>query len=97
MNPISPIVWVVLAVIVLIAIMYFYNQNKTAKLQAQTAAVVANTPPPCVPFSKAQQDAEKRDKQTKCATKALIPFFGQAYYFTCMKNIAVGLTPVNNC
>jgi len=95
MSAISPIVWVVLAVIVLIAILYFYNKNKTASV-AQAVAI-ANTPPPCVPFTAAQQKAEKTAAQSKCATKLLIPFVGQVQYYSCLKQIDVNLTPIKNC
>lgn len=90
----SRIVLIVIIVIVIISGLYFYNKNKKAKIaQEQIAAL----PPPCVPFTKSQQDAEKRQKQANCAGKNLIPFIGQVQFIACLKNVDSTLTPVNNC
>lgn len=89
--------WIIVGIVILVAF-YLINQNKTtvANTEAITAAVVtANAP--CVPFTKAQQDAEKRNAQAKCASKLLIPFVGPAQYTACMKNVTVSLTPISNC
>lgn len=94
MTGISPIVWVLLAVIVVLVILYF-NKQKTAN--ASVAAAASNYVEPCTPFTQAQQDAEKRKKKADCANKLLIPFVGQVQYYACIKNVDSTLTPVKNC
>lgn len=92
---------IIVGVIVVIAILgfYFYNKNNQAKIAAdvQLASIAAEAPVECIPFTKAQQDVEKRNKQAKCANKILIPFVGVTQFTACMKNIAAELTPVKNC
>lgn len=89
--------WIIVGIVILVAA-YLINQNKTttATTQAVTAAAVANSTP-CVPFTQAQQDAEKTAARSKCASKLLIPLVGQVQYYSCLKQIDVNLTPVKEC
>ena len=92
MSPVSTIAIVVLIVLVV----YFYYQNSKSKLAAD-AAVANNTVNTCVPFTKAQQDAEKRKKQADCLNKNLIPFVGTVQSAACLANVDSTLTPIKNC
>lgn len=87
---------IVLGVVILIIAVYYFNQNSTAR-QASADVAIQNIAPPCVPFTKAQQDAEKRKKRADCANKLLIPFVGQAQWYACYKNVDASLTPIVNC
>lgn len=89
--------WIIVGIVILVAA-YLINQNKktSATTQAVTAAVVANSAP-CVPFTQAQQDAQKVAEKSKCASKLLIPFVGQVQYYSCLKQIDANLTPVKDC
>lgn len=90
----------IIVVVVIIAIVAFYliNKSNTAKLaNATVAAVVANAPAPCTPFTQADQDAQKKVLQNKCIALAAVPFVGQGTSFSCFRKIESQLTPVNNC
>lgn len=86
---------IVLTVVILIVAFYFFNKNQGQRVVADTA--IQSIAPACVPFTKAQQDAEKRKKRADCANKLLIPFVGQVQYYACYKNVDANLTPVTNC
>lgn len=94
-------IFVVLIVIVAVVIAYFiFSKPKTVVEDKTTITPVIPLEPAapiCVPFTKAMQDAEKRDKLAKCANKLLIPIVGQVQYYACAKNVEQSLTPVNNC
>ena len=88
--------YIIIGVFIILIIVAFvlFKKNKNAKIQQE---IIANTPPPCVPFTKEQQDAEKRQKEANCYGKNLIPFIGQAQFIACLSNVKSTLTPVNNC
>lgn len=94
--------WIIVVIVVLIIVgFYFYNKNKQAKIAAdvQLAQIAANTPPPCVPFTKTQQDQEKRDGNAKCYKELLnpVPVLGKIRYYNCIKKVKENLTQIVNC
>ncbi len=92
------LIWIIVAVIVLAVIYFVMQKNKTTVSPLQSVATASAAPiSNCIPFTKAQQDAEKRTAQAKCANKLIIPIVGPTQYAACMKNVEISLTPVNNC
>lgn len=91
----SKVIIGILVLIIIIGIFYFYNKNKSTQKIADIA--VSNISPPCIPFTKAQQDAEKRQKLADCTNKLLIPIVGEVQYAACVSNVKTNLTPIVNC
>lgn len=91
----------IIVIVVLVAVVAFYliNKSNATRVADAAAVVAANTPPPCVPFTKAQQDQEKREAQTKCYKFLLnpIPLLGKKQFSDCLHDVELNLTPVNNC
>lgn len=86
---------IVIAVIVLIAAFYFINQNNKSKTAADVA--IQEMVPPCIPFTKSQQDEQKKELNKICAKKQFIPVIGPFQFASCIAKVDVQLTPVKTC
>lgn len=88
------VITIIIVVGILIAL-YMYNKNNASKISQSTSSTPSA--PPCVPFTKAMQDAEKRQKLANCTNKLLIPIVGEVQYAACLANVNSTLTPIVNC
>lgn len=89
---------IIVAVVVLIIAFYFISQNNKSK--AADAAIATSpivTTPVCVPFTKAEQDEQKKELNKICAKKQLIPVIGVFQFTSCLAKVDAQLTKVKTC
>lgn len=89
------ILLIVIAVIVIIVAFYFINQNNKSKTSADFS--IQNLSPACIPYTKADQDAEIKKRQNECIRKAAVPFIGQGLAFECYRTLKNNLPPIKEC
>lgn len=87
--------WIIVVVLIVIVAYAFSQKNKTTAVANSAISSIAENN--CVPFTQADQDAEKKRKQNECLRKWAVPLVGQGLYLECVRVLKDNLTPVKEC